>query len=202
MGMFAKLLPFLDDEFGFDLGGGLALAPDYDPVWLRCQDAVLNALVEMAEAGELPGIAAASIIAAEQPDVSRLFGSTGKCLTLSYPGLIVWPFQQEATNIADGSNLLDEITYSVAISLVDKGSGATGADGMIVNRSLRRRHMLWREKISRKFRHYLADIREVRDVYIRYQLFAIPSAYKNDDLFHGAIVVDFISQETRDNLGG
>lgn len=202
MGMFAKLLPFLDDEFGFDLGGGLALAPDYDPVWLRCQDAVLNALVEMAEAGELPGIAAASIIDAEQPDVSKLFGTSGKCRQLDYPGLIVWPFQQESTNIADGDNLRDEITYPVAISLVDKGSSATGEDGMIVNRATRRRHLLWREKISRKFRHYLASIREVRDVYIRYQLFAIPSAYKNDDLFHGAIVVDFISQETRDNLGG
>ncbi len=122
MRMFAKLLPFLDDEFGFG-AYGIAEAPDYDPVWLRCQDAVLNALVEMAEAGELPGIAAASIIAAEQPDVSRLFGSTGKCLTLSYPGLIVWPFQQEASDVAAGSNLLDEITYPVAISIVDKGSG-------------------------------------------------------------------------------
>ena len=43
---------------------------------------------------------------------------------------------------------------------------------------------------------------EVRDVYIRYQLFAIPSAYKSDDIYHGTIVVDFISQETRDNFGG
>lgn len=197
--IFPKLLPFLD-EFGF--GGGLALAPDYDPVWLRCQDAVTAALVAMAVAGDLPEIAAASIIDAEQPDVSRLFGSTGKCATLSYPGAIVWPFQQESSDIAAGSNLLDEIVYPVAISFVDKGSGSTGAEGMIVNRAARRRHMLWREKVSRKFRHYLADIREVRDVYIRYQLFALPSAYKNDDLFHGAIVVDFISQETRDNDGG
>ena len=198
---FAKLLPFLD-EFGFGAYGGLALAPDYDPVWLRCQEAVLNALVAMAAAGDLVDISAASIVAAEQPDVSRLFGATGKCATLSYPGAIVWPYQQESTDIAAGDNLRDEITYPVAISLVDKGSGSTGADGMIINRAYRRRHMLWREKISRKFRHYLASIREVRDVYIRYQLFAIPSAYKNDDLFHGAIVVDFISQETRDNLGG
>lgn len=196
---FAKLLPFLD-EFGF--GGGLALAPEYDPVWLRCQEAVFDALVAMADDGDLPEISSANIVAAEQPDVSRLFGTGGKCATLSYPGIIVWPYQQESTNIADGSNLLDEITYPVAISLVDKGSSGTGAEGMIVDRAARRRHMLWREKISRKFRHYLASIREVRDVYIRYQLFAIPSAYKNDDLFHGAIVVDFISQETRDNEGG
>lgn len=202
MGMFAKLLPFLDDEFGFDLGGGLALAPEYDPVWLRCQEAVYDALVAMADAGDLVDMLSANIVAAEQPDVSRLFGTAGKCATLSYPGAIVWPYQQESSNIADGGNLLDDITYPVAISLVDNGSGSTGADGMIINRAYRRRHMLWREKISRKFRHYLADIREVRDVYIRYQLFAIPSAYKNDDLFHGAIVVDFISQETRDNLGG
>lgn len=174
----------------------------YDPVWLRCQDAVGQALRAMADDNRLPGIVRASIIDAEQPDVSKLFGTSGKCRQLDYPGLIVWPFQQESTNIADGSNLLDEITYPVAISLVDKGSGATGADGMIVNRTARRRHMLWRERISRKFRHYLADVAEVRDVYIRYQLFAIPSAYKNDDLFHGAIVVDFISQETRDNEGG
>lgn len=197
---FAKLLPFLD-EFGFG-AYGLAEAPDYDPVWLRCQDATSRALRAMADADRLPGIVRASIVDAEQPDVSRLFGTSGKCLTLSYPGIIVWPYQQEATNIADGSNLLDEITYSVAISLVDKGSGATGADGMIVNRSLRRRHMLWRERISRKFRHYLTDVAEVRDVYVRYQLFAIPSAYKNDDLYHGAIVADFYSQETRDNDGG
>ena len=196
---FAKLLPFFD-EFGF--GGGLALAPEYDPVWLRCQEAVLSALVAMADAGDLAGISSANIVAAEQPDVSRLFGSTGKCLTLSYPGAIVWPFQQESTNIADGDNLRDEITYPVAISLVDKGSSATGEDGMIVNRATRRRHLLWREKISRKFRHFLATPAEIRDVYVRYQLFAIPSAYKNDDLYHGAIVVDFISQETRDNFGG
>jgi len=201
MSIFAKILPFLDD-FGFVGVGGLTLAPDYDPVWLRCQDVVLNALVEMAEDGELPDIEAANIIAAEQPDVSRLFGTAGKCATLSYPGAIVWPYQQESSDIAAGDNLRDEITYPVAISLVDKGSGSTGADGMIINRAYRRRHMLWREKISRKFRHYLASIREIRDVYIRYQLFAIPSAYKNDDLFHGAIVVDFISQETRDNFGG
>ena len=162
----------------------------------------MSALVAMADAGDLAGISSASIVAAEQPDVSRLFGSTGKCLTLSYPGAIVWPFQQESTNIADGDNLRDEITYPVAISLVDKGSSATGEDGMIVNRATRRRHLLWREKISRKFRHYLANIRQVRDVYIRYQLFAIPSAYKSDDIYHGAIVVDFISQETRDNFGG
>lgn len=201
MSIFAKILPFLDD-FGFVGVGGITLAPDYDPVWLRCQEAVLSALVAMADAGDLAGISSASIVAAEQPDVSRLFGSTGKCLTLSYPGAIVWPFQQESTNIADGDNLRDEITYPVAISLVDKGSSATGEDGMIVNRATRRRHLLWREKISRKFRHYLANIRQVRDVYIRYQLFAIPSAYKSDDIYHGAIVVDFISQETRDNFGG
>lgn len=201
MSIFAKILPFLDD-FGFVEVGGLTLAPDYDPVWLRCQEAVLSALVAMADAGDLAGISSANIVAAEQPDVSRLFGSTGKCLTLSYPGAIVWPFQQESTNIADGDNLRDEITYPVAISLVDKGSSATGEDGMIVNRATRRRHLLWREKISRKFRHFLATPAEIRDVYVRYQLFAIPSAYKNDDLYHGAIVVDFISQETRDNEGG
>lgn len=201
MSIFAKILPFLDD-FGFVEVGGLTLAPDYDPVWLRCQEAVLSALVAMADAGDLAGISSANIVAAEQPDVSRLFGSTGKCLTLSYPGAIVWPFQQESTNIADGDNLRDEITYPVAISLVDKGSSATGEDGMIVNRATRRRHLLWREKISRKFRHFLATPAEIRDVYVRYQLFAIPSAYKNDDLYHGAIVVDFISQETRDNFGG
>lgn len=198
---FAKLLPFFG-EFGFR--DGLNLSPEYDPVWLRCQEAVLSALVAMADGGDLLGISSASLVAAEQPDVSRLFGATGKCLTLDYPGAIVWPYQQESTDIAAGSNLLDEIVYPVAISLVDKGSGATGENGMIVNRAARRRHMLWREKISRRFRHFLdlATLPEVRDVYIRYQLFALPSAYKNDDLFHGAIVVDFISQETRDNDGG
>jgi len=197
--LFAKLLPFFD-EFGFD---GFSLAPDYDPVWLRCQDAVRNTLVEMAEAGLLPNIDAASIINVEQPLVSRFFGTNGQNDTLDYPGIMVWPYQQETTEISAGSNLLDEITYPIAISMVDKGSGKTGTDSMAGSRTQRRKHMLWREKISRRFRHFTCPlITEVRDVYIRPNLYAIPSNYQTDDLYHGAIVVDFISRESRDNNGG
>lgn len=200
MSTFAKLLPFLD---GFGFAPGVLAAHDYEAVWFRCQSAVTAALVAMADAGRLPNIVAASIVDAEQPDVSKLFGPEGKCKKLDYPGLIVWPFQQEATIVTDGSNLTDDIMYSVAVSFVDKGSGATGPNAMIVNPAARARHKLWRERVSRKFRHFqVPEIREVFDVYVRYQLYAVPSIYKNDDLYHGAIVVDFKCQETRDNNGG
>lgn len=196
--LFAKLLPFLD-EFGIY---GSSFEGYYDPVWLRCQDAVLVALRDMADAGRLPGMSTASIIAVEQPLVSRFFGTGAQNVEtpLEYPGAMVWPFQQEATDIAAGSNLLDEITYPVAISLVDKGSSATGTSSMVGSKASRRRHMTWRENISKRFRHFeCPGITEIRDVYIRPQLYAIPSVYQNDDLYHGAIVVDFISRESRDD---
>jgi len=196
---FAKLLPFFD-EFGL---GGSSFEGEYDPVWLRCMDAVLNTLRDMADEGRMPDIVAESIIAVEQPLVSRFFGEDAQNAQLDYPGMMVWPYQQEATEITAGGNLLDEITYPVAISIVDSGAGATGSNAMVGSRSSRRKHLLWRERISRKFRHFeCSEITEVRDVYIRPQLYAIPSAYQNNDLFHGAIIVDFFSQESRDNDGG
>ena len=166
-----------------------------------CQIAARDALRAMADAGRLPGIVSASIIDAEQPDVSKLFGSDGKCLQLDYPGIIVWPFQQESTDVTSGNNLQDEIVYPVALSFVDKGSSATGANGMIVNAESRKRHALWRQRASRKFRHFLTSVPHIWDVYIRYQLYAIPSIYKNDDLFHGAIVVDFAAHRPEAGAG-
>jgi hypothetical protein len=197
---FAKLLPFLD-EFG--LYGGSSFESPYDPVWLRCQDAVLLALRELAGEGRLPGIAEESIIAVEQPDVSRFFGAGAQNSQLEYPGILVWPYQRETSEVATGSNLLDEITYPVAISFCDKGSSSTGTAAMVGSRAARRKHMTWREMVSRRFRHFeCPEITEIRDVYIRYELYALPSEYRHSDVYHGAIVVDFISRETRDNDGG
>ena len=83
----------------------------------------------MAEDGELPDIEAANIIAAEQPDV---FGSLerrqGNAFLSRRDRLAV---SARVDRHRGGDNLRDEITYPVAISLVDKGSGSTGADGMI-----------------------------------------------------------------------
>jgi hypothetical protein len=197
---FAKLLPFLD-EFG--LFGGSSFESPYDPVWLRCMDAVLSTLRGLAGEGVLPGIVEASIIAVEQPNVTQFFGANAQNAQLSYPGIMVWPAENERTAIAEGNNLQDEIVYPVGIAFADSGAGVTGANSMVGSKSARRRHMTWREKISRKFRHFLCpEIPEIRDVYIRPGVYAVPSMYKNDDLFHGAIIVDFFSQEDRDNGGG
>jgi len=181
-------------------GGGFALAPDYDPVWLRCQDMVLSTLRTLAGEGRLPGIAAASIVAAEQPYVKPFFGATAEGgQALAYPGIIVWPYQQEQHNFNAGTNDRDEIVYPVAVSFVDKGSGKTGTDAMIISRTARRRHMLWRERVSRRLRFGTwPTITEVRESNVRYQLYAIPELYRGNDLFHGAIVVDFTAWESRD----
>jgi hypothetical protein len=116
---------------------------------------------------------------------------------------MVCPYTQEMTDIAAGANLVDEIVYPISISFVDKGAGVTGTSYMVGSDEAREKHMYWREKVSRKFRHFLcADITEIRDVYIRPGVYAVGSTYQSDDLYHGAIVVDFYSRETRDNSGG
>lgn len=195
----ARLYPHFD-QFS---GGGSTLLPEYDPVWLRCLEEVVDRLKGLAGNGKLPGIVAASVVSAEQPDASQLFGDSAKARGLAYPGIIVWPFQQEGYAPGEGTNERDEITYPVAVSFVDKGSSTTGDDAMIVNRAAYRRHMLWRERVSRRFRFASwPEINEVRESNVRYQLYALPSEYRNSDLFHGAIIVDFIAWETRDSDDG
>jgi hypothetical protein len=187
------------DQLGGGFFGGFS-SDVYDPVWLRCIDAVLESLQAMAADARLEEIASASIVVAEQPYVKPFFGSTAEGgLALAYPGIIVWPYQQEAHPLAAGPNNRDEIVYPVAISFVDKGSGVTGTNAMFKDREAYRRHMLWREKVSRRFRKGTwPTITEVRESNVRYQLYAIPELYRGNDLFHGAIIVDFTAWESRD----
>jgi hypothetical protein len=188
---FAQLGDGFAGGFGTDL---------YDPVWLRCLELVVSELQGLAGSGVLEEIAEASIVAAELPSVAEIFGAAPKGSAVAYPGIIVWPFQQEQHDPAGGPNDRDEITYPVAISFVDKGAGVTGTDSMVRSRAARRKHMLWREKASRLFRHGTwPTITEIRESNVRYQLYAIPEQYRSADLFHGAIVVDFIAWETRDS---
>jgi hypothetical protein len=186
----------------FAIAPPFVVAPSaYDPVWLRCQDMVLSTLRTLAGEGRLPGIAAASIVAAEQPYVKPFFGATtdgGQAL--AYPGIIVWPYQQEQHNFNAGTNERDEIVYSVAISFVENGSSATGTDAMIADRAAHRRHMLWREKVSRRFRFGTwPTLPEIRESNVRYQSYALPEQYRFHDIFHGAVVVDFTAWEGRDS---
>ena len=200
---FNRLLPFLDDSFGFSGGfsGTVEVVEVYDPVWLRCQDAVTEALQALATAGELEGISADSVIACELPDVKRYFGegATDVDDPLDFPGIMVWPYQQEVSEIAAGDNLRDEIVYPIAVSVIDKGSHKTGVNSMAVSRSARRLHMLWREVISNKFRHFDVgvDLPEIRDVYVRPGVYAIDAAYRANNIYHGVYVIDFYSLETR-----
>jgi len=198
-----RILPFLDG-FGFGDSGyvvGLAGVEVYDPVWLRCQDAVTEALQALATAGELEGISADSVIDCELPDVKRYFGegATDVDDPLDFPGIMVWPYQQEVSEIAAGDNLRDEIVYPIAVSVIDKGSHKTGVNSMAVSRSARRLHMLWREVISNKFRHFDVgvDLPEIRDVYVRPGVYAIDAAYRANNIYHGVYVIDFYSLETR-----
>lgn len=191
-----RLWPHFEQFFG----GGFALTPDYDPVWLRCQDEVVDRLKAMATAGRLPGIVAASIVAAEQCQLAPFFNAVDQGgLAVAYPGILVWLPQNENYATAAGPNDRDEIVYPVAISFVDKGSGVTGTDAMIASRPARRRHMLWRERVSRRFRFGTwPEIPEIRESNVRYLAYAVPEIYKSNDLFHGAIVIDFVAWETRD----
>ncbi len=80
--------------------------PVYDPVWLRCQDFVGQRLRAMATAGRLEGIAAESIVCAEQPYVAPFFGTvSAACQGLAYPGIMVWLPQQEGYTPAAGPNI-------------------------------------------------------------------------------------------------
>ena len=191
-----RLWPHFDQ-----FAGGAVVLADYDPVWLRCCDLVLRKLRTLAGEGRLDGIAATSIVAAELPHVKPFFGATTEGgQALAYPGIIVWPFQQESYDPSAAQNDRDEIVYPVAISFVDSGSGTTGDNAMIKDRAARRRHMLWREKVSRRFRFGTwPTITEVQKSNVRYQLYAIPEQYRSNDLFHGAVVVDFTAWETRDD---
>lgn len=192
-----RIFPFFSSSGGFF---GAGSEPEYDPVWLRCMEATVAALQGLAGSGVLEEIAEESIVAAELPSVAEIFGAAPKGSAVAYPGIIVWPFQQEQHDPAGGPNDRDEITYPVAISFVDKGAGVTGTDSMVRSRTARRKHMLWREKASRLFRHGTwPTITEIRESNVRYQLYAIPEQYRSADLFHGAIVVDFIAWETRDS---
>jgi hypothetical protein len=173
----------------------------YDPVWLRCLDLVLETLQDMAAGAELEEIASASIVGAEQPYLKPFFGTAAEGgQALAYPGIIVWPFQQEGYDPAAASNNRDEIVYSVAVSFVDKGSGKTGTNAMITDRDAWRRHMLWRERVSRRFRFATwPTITEIQKSNVRYQLYALPEQYRSNDIFHGAVVIDFTAWETRDD---
>lgn len=174
--------------------------PSYDPVWLRCLEAARDALQEMADDGKLAGISSESIIVLEQPQVGRFFGPLADGSTgLDFPGIILWPGLPESSDPAGGSNERDEIAYRIAVSFVDKGSGATGTGAMVASRSAMRLHMLWRERVSRRFR--LArwpEIDESLRSYAKPDAYAIPEAYRNEDLFHGFYVIEFTSWEGRD----
>lgn len=190
----ARLWPFFDQ-----FAGGFVPAVDYDPVWLRCLEATVEAIKGLAGDGRLPGIAATSVVLLEQPLVSLYFGTddAGNSL-LPYPGIIVWPWSRES--IADFSNLREEIGYPVAVSFVEKGSGSTGTNAMVASRTAMRKHMMWREKVSRRFRKAVwADIGEIEQSNVRPDVYAIPDAYKNADLFHGATIIDFQAFEGRDS---
>lgn len=191
-----RIFPFFQSSGGFFGAGD---APVYDPVWLRCMEEVVAALQGLAGSGELEGIAEESIVAAELPSVAEIFGAAPKGSAVAYPGIIVWPFAQEQHDPSEGPNDRDVITYPVAVSFVDKGAGVTGTGSMIQSRAARRLHMLWREKVSRRFRQgSWPTITEIEKSNVRYQLYAIPEQYRSADLYHGAIVIDFVSWETRD----
>jgi hypothetical protein len=189
----ARLWPFFDQ-----FAGGFVPVAEYDPVWLRCLEATVDAIKTLAGDGRLPGIDADSVILLEQPLVSLYFGTddAGNSL-LSYPGIIVWPWSRES--VLDFSNLREEIGYPVAVSFVDKGAGSTGTSAMVASRAKIRQHMLWREKVSRRFRKAVwSEIAEIEQSSVRPDVYAIPDAYKNADLFHGATIIDFQAFEGRD----
>ena len=190
----ARLWPFFD-QFG---GSGYLPAADYDPVWLRCLEATVDAIKTLAGDNRLPGIAATSVVLLEQPLVSLYFGTDdGSNELLAYPGIIVWPWSRES--VLDFSNIREEIGYPVAVSFVDKGAGSTGTDAMVASRAEIRKHMLWRERVSRRFRKAVwSDISEVEQSNVQPDVYAIPEAYKNADLFHGATIIDFQAFEGRD----
>lgn len=172
----------------------------YDPVWLRCLEATRNAIRGL----RLTGVGSDSVIMLEQPLVDRYFDNgdgSAKNTTppLPFPGVIVWPWQQEAYNPAEGTNLRDEIGYPVAVSFVERGSGRTGDSAMVHDRAAIKRHMVWREQVSRRFRFASwPEIPEIEESNVSPNLYAIPSLYQKNDIFHGAMVIVFASRETRD----
>ena len=168
---FAKLLPFLRQSSD----SARLVSRITIPYGCVAKNRYMMRLVAMADAGDLVDMSSANIVAAEQPDVSRLFGSTGKCATQIIRA-IVWPFLQESSDIAARSNLLDEIVYPVAISFVDKGIGIDragrydrepcGPSASYANAGLA------------KVQHYLADIQKFATFIFVTNYSRFPSAYK------------------------
>lgn len=201
MQRFNRLWPFFDQ-----FSTGYVAVKEYDPVWLRCLEAVHEAIVAL----DLEGVDTDSIIMLEFP-LEDFFAKNEAAHTetkLPLPGIVVWPMNNETTDPAAGTNAEDEIKYPIGVSIVDRGIGSMppgmSDEAKASRRATMRRHMLWREQISERFRHAAwPDLNESGEVvvgcYVEPKLYAIPEAYRLRDLYHGAVVVNFTAWQGRAN---
>lgn len=158
------------------------LIVDVSSLHERCLTAVRARIHTLA----LPGLPAANVFVRKLPWANEFLSAPDE---FALPGVIVSPLGSELMNPLAGTNLRDEVSYPVFISIVANDNQQLSAN--------LGRYLAWRQRLARAFRHQpLPGVDEVIDCHVEPTAIVLPEAFTRG-VFHSGLVVRCVAYESR-----
>jgi hypothetical protein len=165
---------------------GFIVTLGFGPVWSSVYGRVLLATQQSIQSLGLDGIDSASVVVQKLP-VDRHLGMTGG---VALPAILITP-QGETIDPASGTNLMDDVTYAVRVTLVDRDNQEPT---LVANVD---RYLVWRQRIARTFRNQpLAAVPEIYTTTLEPGEVVDAAAWESN-LFASVLTLRFVSREPR-----
>ncbi|HTU27303.1 MAG TPA: hypothetical protein VMF30_17980 [Pirellulales bacterium] len=172
--------------WGSPAANGFVITLGYCSAWSSVYGRVLLATQQGIQSLALDGIDPTSIIVQKLPVDRQLGAADG----IPLPAILITP-AGETVDPASGTNLLDDVTYAVRVTLFDRDNQEPT---LVANMD---RYLLWRERIARTFRNQtLAAVPEIYTTTLDPGEVVDDTAWQNN-LFASVLTLRFVSREPR-----
>jgi hypothetical protein len=174
---------------GFSPGDGFIVTLGFGPFgtgWSSVYGRVLLATQQSIQSLDLDGVDTASVVVQKLPVDRHLGIADGVAL----PAILITP-QGESIDPASGTNLMDDVTYAVRVTLVDRDNQEPT---LVANID---RYLIWRQRIARTFRNQ--PLTAVPEIYttILEPGDVVDAAAWESNLFASVLTLRFVSREPR-----
>ena len=165
---------------------GFIVTLGFGPVWSSVYGRVLLATQQSIQSLGLDGIDPSSVVVQKLPVDRHLGIADGVAL----PAILITP-EGETIDPASGTNLMDDVTYAVRVTLVDRDNQEPT---LVANVD---RYFVWRQRIARTFRNQtLAAVPEIYTTTLD-PGDVVDSAAWESNLFASVLTLRFVSREPR-----
>jgi hypothetical protein len=170
-------------------GDGFIVSLGFGPLtseWSSVYGRVLLATQQAIQSLGLDGLDSASVVVQKLP-VDRHLGAADAA---ALPAVLITP-AGENIDPAGGTNLMDDVTYAVRVTLIDRDNQEPT---LIANVD---RYLMWRQRIARTFRNQsLAAVPEIYTTHVEPGDVVDPSAWESN-LLTSVLMLRFVSREPR-----